>query len=410
MLKREVSMAVRSFLEGGSMPDIVNRTILVLIPKVKQPQDLSQFRPIALCNVLYKLCSKVLANRLRPMLEDLIADEQSAFVPGRLLSDNVLTAYECIHYLKRKKGKVGACAIKLDMAKAYDRVEWSYLRAIMAKMGFDERWIGRVMACVESVSFSVRVNGQFSEFFKPSRGIRQGDPLSPYLFLLCGEGLSCLLKFCGPLYLSRGVRVSIHAPWISHLLFADDSMIFCEASARGACRLKGILDIYKNGSGQMVNSAKSAIFFSKNCTEEMKIAMHSGLEIEAEALVEKYLRLPTALGHSTSEAFDHLPNSIKKIVNTWNVKYMSGAAREVLIKAVAQAIPLFSMSCFQLSVKTCKKIASIIARFWWGGDDNKRKIHWKKWADIAIPKSEGGMGFRELRFLTKRCWLSRDGD
>jgi hypothetical protein len=114
----------------------------------------------------------------------------------------------------------------------------------------------------------------------------------------------------------------------------------------------------------MVNMSKSAILFSKNCSDEMKLAVHSGLEIEAEALVEKYLGLPTALGISTSEAFDHLPTAIKNIVNVWNVKHMSGAAREVLIKAIAHAIPIFSMSCFQLSVKTCKKISSIIARFW----------------------------------------------
>ena len=153
------------------------------------------------------------------------------------------------HYLKRKKGKTGACAIKLDMAKAYDRVEWNYLQGMMLKLGFAESFVNLIMRCVTSVSFSVRVNGQLSSPFRPSRGIRQGDPISPYLFLLCSEGLSCLLRSVGPLHLARGVRVGIHAPWISHLLFADDCIVFAEASQRGAARLQEILNTYSRGSG-----------------------------------------------------------------------------------------------------------------------------------------------------------------
>ena len=133
------------------MPEIVNSTVLVLIPKIKNPQDLTQYRPISLCNVLYKLASKVLALRLRPVLDDIIAEEQSAFVPGRLISDNVLTAYECIHYLKKKKGKSGDIAVKRDMAKAYDRVEWHYLGAMLLKLGFGDRFIRFIMKCVSSV-------------------------------------------------------------------------------------------------------------------------------------------------------------------------------------------------------------------------------------------------------------------
>ena len=114
----------------------------------------------------------------------------------------------------------------------------------MLKLGFQEQFVSLIMRCVTSVSFSVRVNGVLSNVFRPSRGIRQGDPLSPYLFLLCAEGLSCLLKGIGPVHLSRGVHVGIHSPWISHLLFADDCIVFSEASQRGANRLQEIFDVY----------------------------------------------------------------------------------------------------------------------------------------------------------------------
>jgi hypothetical protein len=233
LIKPSVLSAVLGFLNGGELPAEVNKTLLVLIPKINNPQELSQFRPISLCNVLYKICSKTMANCLRCILDDIISEEQSAFIPGRLITDNVLIAYECIHYLRGKKGKSGDCATKLFMAKAYDRVEWNYLMAIMSALGFPESWCSLVMKCISSVSFSVRVNGVFSESFKPTRGIRQGDPMSPYLFLLCAEGLSSMVKSIGPTYVSRGVRVGRHAPWVSHLLFADDCLIFAQASKRG---------------------------------------------------------------------------------------------------------------------------------------------------------------------------------
>ena len=148
LLEDDLVDEVLDAIHNKAIPDGWNNTIIVMIPKVENPDKVTQFWPISLCNVVYKVISKMLSNRLKTILPDIISDHQSAFVPGRLITDNILLAYECIHTIKKKKGKRGLYAVKLDMHKAYDRVEWVFLEKMMLKLGFDQRWIKLIMVCV----------------------------------------------------------------------------------------------------------------------------------------------------------------------------------------------------------------------------------------------------------------------
>jgi hypothetical protein len=194
-IKEEVSSAIIHFFNSGSLDDSINKTYITLIPKKTSLEHVTDFKPISLCNIIYKLISKALANRLKTNLPHIISGSQSAFILGRLISDNILAAYETRHSMQTCMwSKTRFMGFKLDMHKAYDRVEWNFLEAVMIKMVFEARWVQIVMTCVTSMQFAVLVNGSPGEWFKPSRGIRHGDPMSPYLFLICAEVLSSLFS------------------------------------------------------------------------------------------------------------------------------------------------------------------------------------------------------------------------
>ena len=155
-------------LNSSILPHELNHTFLTLIPKIKSPRRVTNFRLISLTNVLHKLIAKVLANRLKNFLPHLISETQSAFLPGCLITDNILIAHETLHYMKSKRmGKMGLMALKLDMSKAYDRVEWSFLEKIMVKMGFSTRWISLISMCIESITYSILLNGQPHRLISP---------------------------------------------------------------------------------------------------------------------------------------------------------------------------------------------------------------------------------------------------
>ncbi|KAK3193193.1 hypothetical protein Dsin_024503 [Dipteronia sinensis] len=190
----QVISACLGVLNLGYNLDMVNNTLITLIPKVKRADKMADFRPISLCNMVCKIVTKAMANRFRGVLDEVISETQNAFIPSRLISDNSIVGFECMHALKRcKKGRKRALALKLDMSKVYDRVEWCFIEGMIRKIGFLNGWIDRVMNCVRTVSFSFIVNGEIWGNLRPSRGLLQGDPLSLYLFPIYAEGLSHLI-------------------------------------------------------------------------------------------------------------------------------------------------------------------------------------------------------------------------
>lgn len=304
ILAMDIIDAVRSFMFSGRLLRGINHTHLVLIPKVKCPMSMGQLRPISLCNVVYKVVAKVLTNRLSECLPHIISGNQSAFVAGRIISDNVLIGQEVIHHLKSKrKGKQSGMAIKLDMSKAYDRVEWSFVEAIMRRLGFNERWIGWIMECITTPSYSVLINGSSHRYVLPSRGIRQGDPLSPYLFVLCAEGLSAMLHESERRGSIHGIRVCRGAPSVSHLFFADDTLIFARADGAKTATIKGILNSYGLASGQLINYSKSAMFFSTNTPHQIRDNLCHVMEVRRDATLGNYLGLPADISRSKRAVF-----------------------------------------------------------------------------------------------------------
>ncbi|GAA0160414.1 hypothetical protein LIER_16973 [Lithospermum erythrorhizon] len=311
VVREDVSAMVLEMLN----PEVVFRkfgfTHVSLIPKVQSPETITQYRPISLRNMASKIISKCIANRLKVVLPMVISTSQSSFLADRLITDNVLLAYETHHALKKKKdGRTGGgVSLKLDMHKVYDRVEWGFLEAIMVKLGLSDQVVRLIMDLITWVTYTLIVNGLIS--------------------LINGAIATERI---------RGVQVGRQGPMVSnlldHLLFADDSLLFGQATMEECMVVKGLLKQYEEASGQCVNFDKSALFFSPNVAADLRVQLCQVLGVPEVEGHQKYLGLPSMIGRNTAEIFYSVKERVRNRIEGWSSKTLPKAGKEVLVKAV----------------------------------------------------------------------------
>ncbi|KAI0519028.1 hypothetical protein KFK09_006467 [Dendrobium nobile] len=381
--------AVCSFFTKNYLPRGVKATALVLIPKHKHASNISDFRPIALCNVLYKCIAKILANRLSLVMPYIVKPNQSGFVKHRISSDNILLAKEILAHCNKNCTKI-FCA-KLDIRKAFDSVAREFLIARLHQIGFPTQFMNWIKSCIFDVNFSVILNGGLEGYFPSSAGLRQGCPLSPLLFCLVMDAFSSLLD-------ASGFSFSLEGFSITHLLYADDVLIFGEASFDNCHVLNEVLNKFALASGLHINLDKSSIMFPKCLRNSTAICDAVAIHNVCESI--NYLGIPLSFKVLKIADFMPLIDSLSKKMSGWRAKLLSIAGRLqffkfTMINSIAYWIRGSIMP--KSILKFIKRISSKFLLF--GEMDGCKKIHMLSWDKICKPKACGGLGLPSLNAL-----------
>jgi hypothetical protein len=316
MLREEVWQLVEESHISRKVLPALNATFLTLIPKEERVTNPKNFWPIALCNVVYKIISKVIALRLKPILPFIISKEKSGYVEGRKIMDNVILVHEIIHSLKitRTPGML----LKLDLSKDFDKLSWQYMKSLLTAFGFSKDWISWIMNLISSSFFSILVNGVPSQPFSPSRGIRQGDPLSPFLFLIMVEGLGHYIKASIQNGSLQGLHLHGLQPTASHSQFVDDTMLLNTPTTQEANKLRSILNDFSEASRTTFNLDKSQLFFF-NTPEAIQHHISQLMNIPICSLPSQYLGLPLSDSAARNISWDSLLLSISNRLSNWTL-------------------------------------------------------------------------------------------
>ncbi|RVW92209.1 putative ribonuclease H protein [Vitis vinifera] len=335
-VKEEILEMFKEFHEQGSFLKSLNNTFLVLIPKKGG------------------------------------ADDLNAFVMGRQILDASLIANEVIDSWQKRKEKGLIC--KLDIEKAYDSINWNFLLKTLHKMGFGPRWLGWMWSCISTAKFSVLVNGVPAGFFPSSKGLRQGDPLSPYLFVLGMEVLDALIR-----------RAVVGATF--------------QANKEHLTHLSWILLWFEAASGLRINLDKSEIIPVGVVEEIEEMAVELGCRVGS--LPSQYLGLPLGAPHKASSVWDGVEEKVRRRLARWKRQYISKGGRITLIRSVLASMSIYHMSLFRMPKSVAKRLDKVQRDFLWGGGSEEKKAHLIKWEAICEDKSKGGLGLRKLVFLNK---------
>ncbi|GAU21871.1 hypothetical protein TSUD_33680 [Trifolium subterraneum] len=397
LLKGDIRIMFDQFHGNSCLPKSFLSYFVTLVPKVSSPNSLSDFRPISLLGCLYKLIAKVLAKRLAKVIDKVISSNQSAFIKGRNLVDGVLVVNEVVELAKKTKRE---CLIfKVDFEKAYDSVDWGFLEYMLVRCGFCAKWIGWIGVCIFAGNLSVLVNGSPSPEINIQRGLKQGDPLAPFLFLLVVEGFSGVMRRAMHLNLFKDFTMGRSPVVISHLQYADDTLCIGEASVENLWTLKGILRGFEMASGLKVNFWKSGLI-GINVSSTFLTMASTFLNCRLGSIPFKYLGLPIGANPKSGSTWDPHLDHIRNRLSSWRNKYISLGDRVVMLNAVLNSIPIFFyLSLLKMPVSVWKQLVRIQREFLWGGPKGGNKIKWVKWPVVCKAKSKGGLGVRDVRLV-----------
>ncbi|KAA3466548.1 putative Transposon TX1 [Gossypium australe] len=343
-----VFLSQTEFGGGQFLDPKLNKTLLVLLSKIQSPERISQFRPISLCMMIYKIITKILVNKLRPLMVTLTRQNQTSFIPARNITDNIVVAQDVVHSM----------ILKIDLEKAYDRVKWDFL---------------------EDTLLEIMWNGAITDSFQPIQGIRQGDPHSPYLFVLCMERLGHMFDEA----IERGSWKPLTLSWRGPIL--SQSMLFCEASKEQAGVVNNILDTFCYYSGQKMNKGKSQAFFSPNTLVDKAYEIFVKMGFNRVEDLGFYLGMLLFHSRVTVITFDFVVSTVRQKLSRWEARKLPLASHITLVRFVLLVIPNY--------FNEIEKMAHI---FIWGVTAEKKKLALLSWKDCCCPLDNGDLGLRNL--------------
>ncbi|XP_055800831.1 uncharacterized protein LOC129870195 [Solanum dulcamara] len=395
IIEEDVTNMMKAFFCGAELPRFITHTNLILIPKKDIVNTFSDMRPISLSNFVNKIFSRLIHERLVSKLTNNISLNQAGFIKNRSIVENILLTQEIISDI-RLRTKDANVIMKLDMAKAYDRVSWIFLTKVLRKMGFSERSIDIIYRIVSNNWYSVLINGQQQGFFKSTRGVKQGDPLSPTLFILAAEVLSRSLNALHQNSQFKGFGMPKWSPKINHLAYADDMIIFTSADVVSLQKIMGILRNYEQTSGQKINMDKSAVYMHNRVSGDISITVEIVTGINRREFPFIYLGCPIYHCRRKKEFFNTLTLKIMNRLQGWKGKMLSFGGRAILIKHVLQSMPIHILSAINPPIGIIRQIHKMFAQFFWSNTIGSKSRHWVAWNKVCIPTIEGGLGFRSL--------------
>ena len=404
----DVCKAITIFFQHSWLLPGFNSNFITLIPKNPSADSISNFRPIALANFIFKVIPKILSDRLSNIAPHLISNQQNGFVKGRHIHNSIGITSECFNMLDRKNFG-GNIAIKLDIAKAFDTLDWGFLLKVLTAFGFSTVFINWIKCILNSAMLSILVNGTPCGYFSCSRGVRQGDPLSPILFCLAEEVLSRYISFHAdngslkPISSPKGIKAPTHS------LYADDVILFCRGDKTNLKLVQKILDDYAKASGQFINKSKSKIYFGKEAVHR-KPEITTTMGMAAGSTPFNYLGVPIFKGKPKLLHLLPVAEKVRLKLEGWAGKVLSFAGRAELIKSVAVPMLLHSFMVYLWPAKLIQTVNTWLRNFLWSGDIGIKKLVTVAWHSVCRPKLCGGLGMRDLNQLNKAALLKHTWD